>query len=102
MIAYIVINLREGDMISVIGAYRTRQSANEHILEMMEYHDTSSSWWKIVEYDHNMVQPGNYDIVIRVSWGSSNRVKVMGMFQQGTVPEQRYDGERYFIESVNF
>lgn len=102
MVAFIVLNLREGDMVSILGAYPTRQQANQRMLDAMEQHDSSTSWWKIVEYGAPDPNPGYYDVVVRVSWGSSNRVRVIGMFQHGSIPQGMYEGERYFTESVNF
>ena len=88
-------------MVSILGAYQSRQVANQRLIEAM-HHDNSTTWWKIVEHNDDNIQPGYYDLVVRVSWGSSNRVRVIGMFQHGSIPQDRYNGERYFTESVNF
>jgi hypothetical protein len=98
--AYLVVNLREGDMISMVRFCRSRNAAFQHLQDLIIHHDTSTTWWKIVEFDiDQQLDAGNYDVVLRVSWGSSNRVRVIGVFQPGLVPAG-YDGEKYFTERV--
>ncbi len=97
MIAYLVMNMREGDMVSLVSAHGNRQNAEQRLLAAM-LNDSSTAWWKIIEIDVPQIGV-EYDFVVRVSWGSSNRVRFIGAFQVGTVP-QRYDGDRYFTENL--
>lgn len=97
MIGYIVMNMRSGDMISLISAHSSRAEATQRLLQHME-NDEITTWWKIVEID--VPQYGvEYDIVVRVSWGGSNRVRFIGTFGIGQVP-QRYDGDCYFADRL--
>ncbi len=90
--------MREGDMISLVSAHTVRADALQRMIHLMENDNSSTTWWKVIEID--VPQYGNeYDIVVRVSWGSSNRVRFIGAFQVGTVPH-RYDGDCYFAESL--
>lgn len=96
---FIIINLREGDMVSIIEAHRSKDNAYQRLLNYIENNDTSTCWWKILPVEVGDNDSGTYDIVVRVSWGSSNRVRFVGLFQPNTVPD-RYDGDKYFVERL--
>ena len=84
-------------MVSLVSMHSNREIAEQRLVHHM-VNDSSTAWWKIIQID--IPQTGvEYDVVVRVSWGSSNRVRFMGAFQVGGVP-QRYDGDRYFTENL--
>ena len=90
-------NMRSGDMISLISAHSSRAEAVQRVIQHME-NDDITTWWKVIEID--VPQYGiEYDIVVRVSWGGSNRARFIGAFPVGQVP-QRYDGDCYFAETL--
>ena len=53
MVAYLIINLREGDMVSIVRMYSTRHQ----VIQFMEQHligDAETSWWKVIEIPQNI------------------------------------------------
>jgi hypothetical protein len=99
-IAYLLLNLREGDMVSILHVYHSRETAVIRLRELMEHFDSTTTWWKILNVEiQDNTAPGFYDAVVRVNWNSSNRIKFIGLFQENTVPD-KYDKETYFSERV--
>ena len=97
MLAYLVIQLRSGDMIAMRKLFSTRPGAFAYLAEQQ---DTETSWWKILEIESNDIQFGiPVDIVLRVRWETSNRVTFIGAYQPGFVPQQ-YSSDHYFAETL--
>jgi hypothetical protein len=100
MVAYLIINLREGDMVSIVRMYSTRHQ----VIQFMEQHligDAETSWWKVVEIPQNIQPLVYYDVLIRVRWETSNRVTLIGCYNAGGLPAHaRYEGEHYFTENL--
>jgi hypothetical protein len=97
MKAYLVLQLRRGDMISMHKLYSNPAYAWNYLSHVQ---DTDSSWWKVLEIDEPNLQPNTpMDIVIRVRWETSNTVKYVGGFTPRNVPPQ-YDEDRYFAETL--
>ena len=97
MLAYIVVQLRSGDMIAMRRMFSTRSGAFQYLADCQ---DTETSWWKVVEVDSNEISHGiPVDIVLRVRWETSNRVTFIGAYQPGHVPEQ-YSSDHYFAETL--
>lgn len=92
-------NLREGDMVSLIAMYKDKDAAYSHLVSLMKEHDSSTCWWKLLKADIPMLESGVYDVTVRVSWGGSNRVKFVGIQAEGTTIAQ-LNSEFYFTDSV--
>lgn len=92
-------NLREGDMVSLVAMYKDKDAAYSHLVSLMKEHDSSTSWWKVLKIDIPVLESGVYDVTVRVSWGGSNRVKFVDIQQEGTVHSHTYS-EFYFTDSV--
>ena len=97
MIAYLVVQMRSGDMIAMHRMFSTRGGAFQYLADCQ---DSETSWWKVVELDSNDIQHGlPVDIVLRVRWETSNRVTFIGAYQPGHIPEQ-YSSDHYFAETL--
>ena len=97
MLAYLVIQLRSGDMIAMRRMFSNRPAAFAYLAEQR---DTETSWWKVVELDSTDIQFGlPVDIVLRVRWETSNRVTFIGAYQPGFIPPQ-YSSDHYFAETL--
>lgn len=95
MFAYLVIQLRSGDMVAMRKIFSTRSNAFAYLAEQ---EDTETSWWKILEIDSTDIQFGlPVEIVLRVRWETSNRVTFIGAYQPGFIPS-RYSSDHYFAE----
>ncbi len=97
--AYLVMNLREGDMVSLIAMYKDRGDAYYRLTNLIEEYDSSTSWWKILKVEIPDLPSGVYDVTVRVNWGGSNRVKFIGIQPEGTITSEP-PSDRYFTESV--
>jgi hypothetical protein len=97
MMVYIVIQLRFGDMVSMHRMFTDKSKAFQY---MSRAKDTETSWWKVAEFDSNVVVGREYDIVVRVSWEKSNRATIEEIYDHGYDIPQKYSGRHYFIETL--
>lgn len=97
--AYLVMNLREGDMVSLIAMYKDRGDAYYRLTNLIEEYDSSTSWWKILKVEIPDLPSGVYDVTVRVNWGGSNRVKFISIQPEGTIMSE-HPSDRYFTDSV--
>lgn len=97
MLVYTVIQLRAGDMVSMHKMYTEKAKAFEYLSTVK---DTETSWWKVLEFESNVVLNREYDIVVRVSWEKSNRATIETIYDHGYDISQKYSGRHYFIETL--
>lgn len=98
MRVYIVIQLRFGDIVSMHRMFAEKSNAFHY---MSNVKDTETSWWKVVEFEsRNLVLGTEYDTVVRVSWGKSNRATIEEIYDHGYDIPQKYSGRHYFIETL--
>lgn len=98
MKAYLVVQLRRGDIVVMHKLFAERQNA---FMYMFQANDSVSSWWKVVEVDANLVYVGNpCEIVLDVAWDSTNRVKVIGVYPLNQLPPAIKDEDDYFVETL--
>jgi len=98
MKAYLVVQLRRGDIVIMHKLFAERQSA---FVYMSQANDTVSSWWKVVEVDANQVYVGNpCEIVMDVAWDVDNRVKIIGVYPLDQIPENIKQEDDYFVETL--
>jgi len=98
MRAYILLQMRAGDMVSMLHMYTHRVDAFQALENII---DNSTSWYKVLEIEHNALQPGLLvEVVLRVRWSTSNRVTLVGVFQPGFVPERLTFSDTHFIETL--
>lgn len=93
--AFLVLQLRSGDMVSMHRLFLSRNSAWQYLMQAA---DTSTSWWKILEIpDANLDVNNNVEIAIRVRWETSNRVTYVGTYAPNNAPNN-LDSEDIFVE----
>jgi hypothetical protein len=97
MKVFMVIQLRFGDMVSMHKMFTEKSNAFQYICNAK---DTETSWWKVVEFDSNVVVGREYDIVVRVNWEKSNRATVEEIYDHGYDIPHKYGGRHYFIETL--
>jgi hypothetical protein len=97
MKVFVVIQLRFGDMVSMHRMFTNKSNAFQYISNAT---DTETSWWKVVEFDSNVVPDREYDVIVRVSWEKSNRATIEEIYDHGYDIPQKYSGRHYFIETL--
>jgi hypothetical protein len=99
MVAYLVLQLRGGDILYMYRLYADRHSAYEFI---ENYHgETNSMWWKVMPVHSGCIQVGgSYDIVLNVRWQTSNRVMVVGVYDVGMIPDFVRENVKYYAETL--
>ena len=97
MLVYIVVQLRCGDIVSMHKMFTEKANAFQY---MSTAKDSQTSWWKVVEFESNVVLGRAYDIVLRVNWEKSNRVTIEEIYDHGYDIPQKFGGRHYFIETL--
>ncbi len=97
MMVYIVIQLRCGDVVSMHRMFTEKSKAFQY---MSNAKDTETSWWKVVQFESNVVQKREYDVIVRVSWEKSNRATVEQIYDHGYDIPEKFGGRHYFIETL--
>ena len=98
MLAYILLQLRAGDMVSMLRLFAHRADAFRALENLI---DNSTSWYKIVEINHNNLQLDlNVEIVLSFLLATSNRVTLVGVFQPGFVPDRLTYSDSHFTENM--
>ena len=97
MLVYIVVQLRCGDIVCMHKMFTEKANAFQY---MSNAKDSQTSWWKVVEFESNVVLGRAYDIVLRVNWEKSNRVTIEEIYDHGYDIPQKFGGRHYFIETL--
>ena len=99
---YVLLQIREGDMISLRAMTMTRQGALHCMFNVMNTGGDPTSWWKVLQVDDVNVEEGNpYDVVVDVHWETSNRARIIGVYPVGHIPNNIRQNARYFAETLN-
>ena len=99
MVAYVVLQIRSGDILTMYRLYADRHSAYEFIENYRG--ETNSVWWKVMPIHSGDIQVGQtYEIVLNVHWETSTRVMVVGVYDPGMIPETVRDNQQFYAETL--
>jgi hypothetical protein len=101
--AYLIVKLQDGDIIMMFDMYRDQKVALHKLIELIGSNaDSDSSWWKIIpcDIDPNF-DDGYYDAVVFIDWENANKIRFMGLYQEGDVPAGLYNDYVYVSERVS-
>ena len=100
MNAYLVLQFRSGDMVTMHKMFNTRRAAFQYLEDTT---DSSTSWWKILEFSSPDISVGqSYEVSIRVRWETSNRVTFVGVYPPDQVPADQLRDDMIFVERMDF
>lgn len=100
--AYLIVKLQDGDILMMFDMFRNKESAKNHLQQLMDSNvDSDSSWWKILPcvIDDNF-DLGIYEVVVFLDWENTNRIRFMGLYQEGNIPIGLYDQHLYYSERI--
>jgi hypothetical protein len=99
MVAYLVLQLRGGDMLSMYRLYSNRQSAYQFIEN--DTKNLPDAWWKVLPVYSGDIQAGlTYDIVVHLQWETTNHVAVVGVYDPGMIPQNILQNYKFNAETL--
>ena len=98
MSVYIVLQLRFGDMVSMLRMYSDRTKAFRFMEDFTG--ETDNTWWKIAEFRTNAVAGRQYEVVLNVQWESCNTVECIGIYEKDHIPVEVLRRDDYSAETL--
>ena len=98
MSVFIVLQLRLGDMLSIVRMYTDRSKAFGYIENVRG--EADSAWWKVLEIPYIAAVGREYEVVLNVDWETSNRVTCIGVYEKGCIPDDTLRRDDYNAETL--